>query len=159
MLIREEQPADHAAVAAVIEAAFEGSDEAELVARLRADGSYEIALVAVVEGGIVGHVMFSPMTAPFRALGLAPLAVASAYQGHGVGSRLVNEGLERARARRWEGVFVLGDPAYYRRFGFDPGLAKGFASVYAGPHLMAMALGGELPASSGEVRYASAFAG
>lgn len=59
MLIREEQPADRAAVAAVIEAAFARPDEAELVQRLRADGSSEIALVAAMEGAIVGHVMFS----------------------------------------------------------------------------------------------------
>lgn len=148
---------DRAAVRAVIEAAFAGSDEADLVDRLREGGDREMSLVAVERGGLVGHVVFSKMSAPFRALGLAPVAVAPSRQRSGVGSRLIRAGLERARAAGWQGVFVLGDPDYYRRFGFDPALAGGFVCAYAGPHLMALALGPALPASTGEIEYAAAF--
>src|SRR5262245_41244578 len=156
MTVRDEQPADRAAVRRVIEAAFARADEADLVERLRADGDSVLSLVAVGDDGIVGHVMFSRMTAPFRALALAPVAVAPARQRAGTGSLLIRAALGRLRADatgaaidgapdgamvgEWDGVFVLGEPRYYARFGFDPGLARGFASPYAGPHLMALSL-------------------
>jgi putative acetyltransferase len=80
-------------------------------------------------------------------------------QRTGIGSLLIRDGLARSRAAAWVGVFVLGDPAYYRRFGFRAERASGFASPYAGPHLMALALGrGDLPARRGSIRYAPAFA-
>jgi putative acetyltransferase len=66
--------------------------------------------------------------------------------------------LAQAEAGRWEIVFVLGAPAYYRRFGFDPALASGFTSPYAGPHLMALSLTQPLPRLSGKIDYAPAFA-
>ena len=92
-------------------------------------------------GGVrtVGHVLLSRMTAPVRALALAPLAVATDWQRRGIGTALVEAALERARAAGSQAVFVLGDPAYYRRFGFRADLAAGFASPYAGPHLMVVA--------------------
>ncbi|MCZ0732816.1 GNAT family N-acetyltransferase [Phreatobacter sp. AB_2022a] len=157
MLIRRERPDDVAAIRAVLEAAFPGPEEARLVEELRADGDAAIALVAETGGVVVGHVMFSPMTGPLRALGLAPVAVAPAHQRSGVGGGLIRQGLAEARAAGVQAVFVLGDPAYYRRFGFEPRLAEGFASPYAGPYLMVLALGGPLPATSGRVDYAPAF--
>ena len=158
MVVGEEAPPDIPAIRAVVEAAFDRSDEAELVARLRADGDAVTSLVAVDDDRIVGHVMLSRMTAPFRALGLAPVSVAPDRQRSGIGSRLIRDGLARAAAAGWEGVFVLGEPAYYRRFGFSPALASGFASPYAGPYLMALALAGALPARDGRIAYAPAFA-
>ncbi len=158
MIIRDETPSDHAAVRDLVAAAFGQPDEADLVERLRADGDAAIALVAEDNGSVVGHILFSRMQAPFRALGLAPVSVAPERQGTGIGSRLIRAGLERAQSEGWQGVFVLGDPAYYRRFGFDPALAKGFTSAYSGPYLMAIALGGELPERQGPVDYAPAFA-
>ncbi len=158
MIIRPEEPADRSAVCAVIEAAFPTPAEAQLVDQLRADGDAEISLVAVDDDVVVGHVMFSRMTAEFRALGLGPVAVLPTRQRSGVGSLLVKRGLARAGADRWKMVFVLGDPAYYRRFGFDPTLASGFASPYAGPHLMALGLARPLPRLSGKIDYAPAFA-
>jgi putative acetyltransferase len=157
MLIRDEGPADAPAIRAVVEAAFGQSLEADLIDRLRADGDAAVSLVAIDGGAVVGHVLLSRMAAPFRALGLAPVAVAPNRQRSGIGSRLVRAGLDRARDGEWQGVFVLGDPAYYRRFGFDPARAKGFASPYAGPHLMALALDGDLPATEGRIDYAPAF--
>ncbi|MBN8942283.1 MAG: N-acetyltransferase [Rhizobiales bacterium] len=157
MIIRPEQPADAAAIRRVLEAAFPGPAEAGLVEDLRADGDIAIALVVEDGADIVGHVTFSPMAAPFRALGLGPVAVAPARQGAGIGASLIREGLAAAGAAGWQGVFVLGDPAYYRRFGFDPALASGFTSPYAGPHLMALALGVPLPVTTGQVDYAPAF--
>lgn len=157
MAIREETSADHAAVRRVVEAAFEQAVEADLVDRLRADGDAAISLVAIADERIVGHILFSPLGAPFRALALAPVAVSPERQGSGIGSALIRSGLDRARAAGWQGVFVLGEPAFYRRFGFDPELAAGFQSPYAGPYFMALALRGALPATSGPVDYAPAF--
>jgi putative acetyltransferase len=71
MIIRPEEPADCVAIRTVIDAAFPTQAEAQLVDQLRADGDAEISLVAIDDGGVVGHVMFSRMTAGFRALGLA----------------------------------------------------------------------------------------
>jgi putative acetyltransferase len=158
MNIRDEQAADRMAIRAVVTAAFGRAMEADLVDWLRDDGDNAISLVAEERGAIVGHVMFSPMTAPFRALGLGPVAAQPKRQRAGLGGALIRAGLVRARDAGWQGVFVLGDPGYYRRFGFDAGLAKDFASPYAGPHLMALALdGGPLPARSGAIAYAPAF--
>ena len=70
----------------------------------------------------------------------------------------MREALARARKDGWDAVFVLGDPAYYRRFGFDPEAARGFGSPYAGPHLMALPLKGRLPVTTDRVDYAPAFA-
>ncbi len=159
MHIRAEEPADPAAIRDVITAAFGRTLEADLVDRLRADGDAVISLVATREGGVVGHVLFSRVSAPFRALGLAPVAVVPDRQRAGIGSRLIRVGLERAAEKGWQAVFVLGDPAFYRRFGFDAEQASGFSSPYAGPHLMVLALGGALPATTGEIAYAPAFAG
>lgn len=158
MAIREETSADHAAVRRVVAAAFEQAVEADLVDRLRADGDAAISLVAIADERILGHILFSPLGAPFRALALAPVAVSPERQGSGIGSALIRSGLDRARAAGWQGVFVLGEPAFYRRFGFDPELAAGFQSPYAGPYFMALALRGALPARSGPVDYAPAFA-
>ncbi len=158
MLIRDEVPADAAAVHAIVAAAFGQEAEADLVDRLRRDGDGVISLVAVAEGAVVGHVLLSRMAAPFRALGLAPVSVAPDRQRAGIGSRLTRAALDRARGGGWEGIFVLGEPVSYRRFGFDPALAAGFASPYAGPCLMALSLRGDLPARSGRIDHAPAFA-
>ena len=157
--IRGEAATDRGVVREIVTAAFGREDEARLVDRLRADGDAAISLVAVEEGRIVGHILFSPMRAPFRALALAPVAVLPARQRSGTGTALIRAGLARAETEGGEGVFVLGEPAFYRRFGFDPALAEGFRSPYSGPYLMALALAGKLPAASGAIAYAPAFGG
>lgn len=157
MKIQPETPEDQPAIRNLHQAAFPGPEEAKLVDQLRADGDSVISLTAVQDKNILGHVLFSPMTAPFKALGLAPVAVRPSHQGAGIGSALIRAGIDMAKAQGWEGIFVLGDPAYYQRFGFDPAKAKGFSSPYAGPHLMLLPLTDHLPVT-GEIAYAEAFA-
>lgn len=159
MQIRPETPADHAAIRAVITAAFARADEADLVEQLRHDGDAAISLVAEADGVLSGHVLLSPMTAPFAALGLAPLSVLPAHQRQGVGNALMHAAIDAARATGAAAIFLLGDPAYYRRFGFSTEAAKPFASPYAGPHFMALPLVDPLPATHGAVAYAAAFGG
>ena len=159
MIVRPETPGDIAAIRVVEEAAFGQSAEARLVDDLRTAGDSIFSLVAVDNGTVVGHALFSRMKAPFPALALAPVAVLPERQRMGVGSRLISEGIAWGEAAGWLGIFVLGDPAFYRRFGFDAGKASGFISPYAGPHLMALPLGrSELPASAGSIQHAPAFA-
>ena len=157
MMIRAEEPADIAGIRKVVAEAFPGPLEALLVDRLRADGNSVISLVAVDDGRVVGHVQFSSMTAPFRALGLGPVSVMPDRQRSGIGSQMIRAGLKHAADAGWEGVFVLGSPKYYQRFGFSPDRARGFKSSYAGAHFMLLALNG-CPHTEGEVNYAPAFA-
>jgi putative acetyltransferase len=159
MIIRPETPGDFASIRDVEEAAFGQSAEARLVDDLRAAGDSVLSLVAVDDGTVVGHAMFSRLRAPFPALALGPVAVLPEHQRAGVGTRLIREGITRSAATGWAGIFVLGDPAFYRRFGFDVGKASGFTSPYAGPYLMALPIGrSELPISAGLIEYAPAFA-
>lgn len=93
-----------------------------------------------------------------RALALAPLGVLPDRQGAGIGSALVREGLRAAPRRGREAVFVLGDPAYYERFGFSREAARGYDSIYAGDNFMILEL---RPGSArpGAIRYPPPFAG
>jgi putative acetyltransferase len=157
MIIRSETEADHQTIRRLITAAFGQSLEADLVDGLRADGDVVLSLVAEEEGAITGQALFSSMDAPLRALGLGPVTVLPERQRSGVGSALIRTGIEEARAQGWEAIFVLGEPDYYRRFGFDGGLAARFDCTYASPYLMALGLTKDLPAG-GHVAYAPAFA-
>lgn len=164
-MIREETAADQAAVAALNDAAFGGSEESALVERLRAAGLATISLVAVESEGLVGHLLLSPLGVevggrPVRALALAPMAVAPDRQRQGIGSALVREGLRLARERGWEAVVVLGHPDYYPRFGFSAVLAEPLQAPFTGPAFMALELvPGALGGASGRVAYPPAFGG
>jgi putative acetyltransferase len=155
--VRPERADDIAAIDTVIVRAFGRDDEARLVAQLRRDGDATISLVAVAGDAVIGHVLLSPMAAPFRALGLAPVSVAPAHQKQGIGAALVNAAIGQARQDGWSAIFELGDPTYYGRFGFRADLAAGFSSPYAGPHFMVLPLANALPVASGIVSYAAAF--
>jgi putative acetyltransferase len=159
MIVRLETPADIAAIRIVEEIAFGRRDEARLVDDLRAAGDAVFSLIAEEEGSIAGHAMFSRMMAPFPALALGPVAVLPEFRRTGIASRLIREGIARSEAVGWAAIFVLGDPSFYRRFGFNVGMARGFISPFAGPHLMALPIGrSELPALTGSIQYAPAFA-
>jgi putative acetyltransferase len=117
--IRDEEPGDAPAVRRVNETAFAGPAEADLVEALHAAAAVTLSLVAVDRGAIVGHILFSPVDLD-GVVGLAPMAVAPARQGAGIGSALVRAGLERLAAAGVAAVVVVGHPSYYPRFGFQP---------------------------------------
>lgn len=164
MLARTATASDAAAIQAIHEAAFGGEAEARLVRMLAADGDALVSLVANIEGAIIGHIMFSRMTVTgdgevIAAAGLAPVGVLPAYQGFGIGSALIREGLARLLAHGIELCFVLGHEGYYPRFGFTAKSAARFASPYSGPHFMALALDSALRLPErGVANYAPAFA-
>jgi len=164
--IRNEAPADHARVEAVEEAAFGRPGEAALVAALRASARPQLSLVAELDGEVVGHVFFSPVRiegtgAPPPAAGLAPLAVAPEWQRRGAGSALVRAGLEACEGLGWRTVFLLGDPAYYGRFGFTLAAPRGlhYESEFFDSAFQCIELRrGALSDCTGYVRYQEAFA-
>jgi putative acetyltransferase len=133
-MIRYARPADHAAIAAVVTAAFGRADEAALVERLRADEDTLFELVAEEDGEVVGHVLFSRLWADRYDLygALAPLSVHPDRHRQGLGARLVRAGLESAREFGCHGVLVLGDPAYYGRFGFTADAALEVKAPFRG---------------------------
>lgn len=126
-VIEPERPADHAAIRAVVRAAF--ADEpnvVDLVELIRASPQYvpELALVARVDGAVVGFVMASHAEVVSdsgerrQVLTLSPLAVAPAAQGRGIGSALVPAVLAEAGRLGEQLVVLEGSPRYYPRFGF-----------------------------------------
>ena len=163
MIIRPEKPTDAAAIGEVVAAAFGGRQEAELVERMRNEGDLVLSLVAEDEGRIVGHVAFSRVwierdgtRAP--GIGLAPVAVLPERQRKGTARALIGAGHLRLKTLGEKIVFVLGDPDYYKRFGFSHDIAKPFACVYQSEYLQALRLTPDAP-TEGEVIYAAAFAG
>lgn len=158
--IRDAQGGDAARIREVLIDAFPTPAEARLVEELERDGDVLLSLVAVRGGDIAGHVLFSRMVVesdePARAASLAPVAVTSPMQGQGIGSALIRAGLDRLREAGVDLVFVLGEPRYYRRFGFDTALAGRYASPYAGDYFMALAF--DATKAGGTAHHAPAFA-
>ncbi|MCB2065856.1 MAG: N-acetyltransferase [Erythrobacter sp.] len=161
-MIREERRGDEAAVRQLVAAAFadephsDGS-EPEIMDRLRRDGTPMLSLVADQGGVILGHVAFSPVTiggADCHWFGLAPLSVAPARQKRGIGTALVREGLRRLAEQGAKGCVVLGDPAYYGRFGFAADADISYPGVPP-EYFQRLLLAGDMP--RGAVRYAPAF--
>jgi putative acetyltransferase len=161
--IREATPGDYAAIREINRRAFQGDVEAQLVDRLRHDGVVIASLVAVQDGEIVGHILFSQIAIEtgehaIAAASLAPMAVEPDFQRRGIGSALVRHGLEVCRARGRPVVVVVGHPEYYPRFGFSAKRAGNLRGPCSGEAWMALELvPGALDGIKGEVRYPEAF--
>ena len=158
--IRNATERDREAIRRVEEHAFGQPAEAGLVDALVKDGDVVLELVAQEDGAIVGHVLFSRLTVqgdgvPFPAVALAPLAVEPSFHGTGIGGALVREAHLRLKDRGERLSVVLGDPAYYGRFGYQRSAAQSFESAYQGDALQAL-VWGEAPAT-GRLVYAPAF--
>ena len=141
--IRDERPDDVADIRRVIVDAFSQGEfgyhgEADLVDQIRGNRHECLSIVACSGDSVIGHALFSPVQLrcggqSVDGMGLAPMSVESQYQRQGVGTRLMNHGLEKLRQSGCEFVVVLGHPEYYRRFGFDlaerDGIKHGFAGI------------------------------
>lgn len=166
-VVRPEASGDSAVVGDIIRQAFGRANESELVAAIRQSGKPTVSLVATVGTRPVGHILFSPVEIeapgpPVAAFGLAPMAVIPQFQRRGIGSRLVEAGLEECGRRGCRAVVVLGHTRFYPRFGFRPARLFGLSSEYpeAGDAFMAMELvEGALVGRAGLVRYLPEFAG
>ena len=118
--------------------------------------------MALIDGVIVGHIFFSPVTldsAELAAAQLSPVAVVPDLQSQGVGSALIRAGLDGCAAKGWAAVVLVGNPAYYSRFGFRMANAQGLHCAGAeDPFLQCLALQpNALAAASGMVRFHPAF--
>ena len=165
--IREAEPRDAAEVHALLRECFGHEYEAQLVARLRAERAMLVELVAArsapPSAPLLGHVAFSTLAieangGTLRAAALAPLAVRPEARRQGLGAGLVQAGIDRCRRLGLVAVVVLGDPAYYARFGFSAALAQGLEAPFHGDAFQALELAPRaLAGISGRLRYASAF--
>lgn len=165
MIIRPETSMDFEAIHLVHLSAFGKDGEARLVRALRKAKAVQASLVAEVADEIAGHILFSPVSAAvnprkLRLSGLAPLGVAAAYHRMGIGSSLVREGLAACEKLGIAGVFVLGDPGFYQRFGFTRADLAGFSCEYEiSPEFFMIKelIPGSMANCSGLVRYHRAF--
>lgn len=165
MKVRAERPRDIEAIRRLHLQAFQPSPhEARLVELLRQAHKATISLAALAQGQLVGHILFSPISfepvqPALRGLGLAPLAVLPDFQRRGIGSQLIERGLQACQESGYDLVVVLGDPRYYMRFGFARAKAHGLDNEYgADEAFMVMELRkGALDGIKGMVKYASQF--
>ena len=163
IIIRTEQARDIEAITQVTYAAFLGkfSDhptEHLIVNGLREAGMLTLSLVAEVNGKIVGHVAFSPVTINEQFVGwygLGPISVAPDLQKQGIGSKLILDGLARLRDLGAKGCVLEGSPAYYERFGFKPRAGLTYHAAPAPEFFMAFPFYEEVPV--GKVEYHQAF--
>lgn len=132
IIIRSETSTDVDAITEVTVAAFKtlavsNHTEQFIVAALRAADALTLSLVAELEGRVIGHIAFSPVTISDGTpnwYGLGPLSVLPAYQRQGIGKALIHEGLSRLQVLHAQGCCLVGHPDYYPQFGFKnpPGL-------------------------------------
>ncbi|MDF9794898.1 putative acetyltransferase [Catalinimonas alkaloidigena] len=168
VLIRPEQAEDTEAIHALNVAAFGRENESQLIELLRKSDAFipKLSLVAVLDHEIAGHILFTKINImgnndqEYPSLALAPMAVAPDFQHQGIGSQLISQGLEKAKALAYTSVIVLGHEKYYPRFGFVPtsqwNIVPPFevpASAFMGIELQA----GALQDISGTVRYPKEF--
>lgn len=164
--IRPETPADHVAIAEVNTLAFGRANEARLVDRIRQSEQYvpALSLVAEAQGQVVGHILFSYVNLegsnPRPVLSLAPMAVHPDWQGKGVGSALVEAGLQAADRMDEPLVVVLGHRNFYPRFGFEPSLRYGIEPPFPVDEAVFMVcpLANYSPQLRGRIAYPPAFA-
>ena len=165
MIIREEQPSDIEKIWEINVEAFETKAEANLVNSLRDSGCTFHSLVAEADTKVVGHILFTPVELSgnknkLKIMGLAPMAVLSQYQNKGIGSKLVQSGLEHCKSLGYDAVVVLGHPGYYPKFGFVPSVKYGIKSEYDVPDEVFMILEltpGSLKQHKGVIKYHEAF--
>ena len=128
LVIRNEKNADVGTIEkitsdAFLTAPYSSHTEQYIVRELRNSGALSISLVAEYQGEIVGHVAISPVAISDGTsdwFGLGPISVSPNIQRSGVGSKLMGSGLEALKGNGAGGCVLLGDPAYYSRFGFQP---------------------------------------
>ena len=162
--VRPVREQDRSQIDGVIAAAFNGNDEVALVRKLVSDKDIVLELVAEVEGIIIGHILFSRLWIEqdhdrLAAVALAPLAVLPAHQREGIGHALIEEAHQLLVQQGERLSIVLGEPAYYGRFGYAVADAAQLESPYPAQYLQLKYLTESKPCTTiqGKLIYASAF--
>jgi putative acetyltransferase len=132
--IRPEETSDADGIRALNRAAFQGEAEASLVDLLRERGRNIVSLVAVENEHVVGQVLFTEVSitpvAPFKGVGLAPMAVLPSWQNRGIVTQLGHKGLALCRELGYDFAVVLGHTQFYPRFGFKKASDFGIGNDY-----------------------------
>ncbi|MGH8586871.1 MAG: GNAT family N-acetyltransferase [Gammaproteobacteria bacterium] len=140
--IREERPGDVAAIRDLNKRAFGQDQEGNIVDALRSNGAALLSLVATLNGRVVGHIMYSPLSVggEVTAAALGPMAVLPEHQRQGIGSKLVEAGNGKLKDAGCPFIIVLGHPDYYPRFGFRPASTHGIKCEWEVPDNLFMLL-------------------
>jgi len=140
--IREERPADVAAVREVNRRAFEQERESNIVDALRANGGALLSLVATIHDQVIGHVMYSRVSVGDMVNGaaLGPMAVLPEHQRQGIGTRLIDTGNQKIKDAGYPFIIVVGHADYYPRFGFRPAGKYGIKCEWDVPEEVFMVL-------------------
>lgn len=165
IIIRSENSADYAAINQLNKLAFQQTNEVILVDKIRQSNNYipNLSLVAELNQSIVGYAMFSYIDLVGRetskVLALAPVAVLPEYQHQGIGSLLIQTGLEKAKKISPSIVIVLGSPKFYHRFGLKTAIDYGIQSPFNVPdeYFMVQFLSEVKDNYQGKVFYPAAF--
>jgi putative acetyltransferase len=165
--IRAERNGDQEDIRQINDTAFKGDNESRLVDAIRNSELFvpELSLVAVADGKLIGHILFSIVyinsdEGEIPTLALAPMAVVPEQQNKRIGSMLVEEGLKRAKDQGFKHAVVLGHPEFYPKFGFVPASTKGIEAPFPVPDEVFMAIElkeGSLDQIKGKIVYPSAF--
>ena len=165
--IEAETEGDYEKITRLHTIAFNGDGEAKLVEKLRKTPRYirELSLVAKYRNAIIGHALFYPIKIKTcrnicDSLALAPISVIPRFQNRKVGSRLIKEGLEKARKLGFKSIIVVGHPKYYPRFGFEKASKYGISASLDVPDdaLFAMELEKDgLKDCKGKIEYPSEY--
>lgn len=151
MVIRRETPEEYSQIYDLVKVAFQtakvtNGKEQDFVNKLRSNGNYipELALVAEENGKLIGHIMLTKTYIvnggnKFEALLLAPISVALECRNRGVGSNLIKESFKLAKEMGYMSVLLVGDPAYYHRFGFKAAVNFGIKHIHNIPDENVMA--------------------
>lgn len=126
--IRSEVKGDYEAITVVNDKAFKGTQESQIVKKLRVTKSFdpELSLVADNDNQIIGHILLTETTLEISSqekrslLLLAPMAILPEYQKNGIGKQLILKAIEKAKKTDYPAIILLGHPEYYSRFGFKP---------------------------------------
>ncbi len=162
IIIRKEVQSDTQVISDVTRAAFEtlaisNHTEQFIIEALREANALVLSLVAEVDGRVVGHIAFSPVTISDGSpdwFGLGPLSVLPELQRQGIGEALVFAGLSALRALGAKGCVLVGDPGYYQRFGFR---SISYLAVNGVPPQYVLALPFDASNSSGTVLFHEGF--
>lgn len=161
--IRHEIPGDESEIHQLVACAFPGDAEAKLIDNLRSSRRLLLSLVALIQDEIVGHIAFSPVSLNGVEIGwgLAPVATLPERQRQGVASQMIEQGMEIARNSGVRCAVVLGEPAFYSRFGFRSASLWNLRDEYhGGEAFQAIEFVPEgIPPDGGLVTYSPEFSG
>lgn len=160
--VRKERPDDIPAIHTLNKIAFDQEQEAKIVDALRKNGAAMLSLVAICNGQVVGHIMYSPVTIGDKLEGaaLGSMSVSPQYQGKGIGSQLVRAGNEQLKSEGCPFIIVLGHTGYYPRFGFKSASKFGVSCEWDVPDNVFMLLvldEGQIHGVTGQARYRHEF--